>query len=685
MAPKKQEQKQSTIEQTLGRPKAKPLVKTPKKVTKSSVPTKQSKITSSPAITKTKTLPSPSSFMGSSQVPGNGIGSAIKKKPLRKVAFIGSSDSDSNSDKDAIVELPVRGGKKGAAASKQQKKAVSTSKEDEETDDSVVELPAPPERKAAQKKPTPATQDEEESDDSVIELPSKGKMKGITPKKSSRTQKTAVEEEDDDDDDDVFKITGAKKQRGTKRKKLASSSPAADEDSDDTPLVIPSSSRKKRRVVLSDNSGSDSDSDDDDQPVVSSTAKRRRLVRGSSPIKPTIQDKGSEDDDSPTKRPSSVRRSAKKPLTAKEKARELLRRKRAGEVVNEDDSDTEDEDEEPVRKGLYDTDSDNVALSEFEDDDEEVEALQPEKETPNKKKPSPSKKGKSKTNSQEEDSDNAVTDSEDSLDDFVVDDPDGMLGVPDDALMGIPLEFTRHSHKKLKDHFRDVVEWLVQYKVNPGFSVKTNKPSPIDDEVRGLAQSKFASSAWQIDFHKALRARPERHNTELPKGDSLSLTQNCGACGRSGHPATWVVQFTGPAYIKKFGNDFLDPIEPDTDSSDTDDKDADVDEDGNSIPKETKQWFVGSICNINAQTAHDLYHWKHALLEFVEARLAADGYMTPAKLAERVKWKPKKLHKLVDEIVQRWEQEGMLKALFREFQNNLEKARNQSTTGRFKR
>jgi hypothetical protein len=121
-----------------------------------------------------------------------------------------------------------------------------------------------------------------------------------------------------------------------------------------------------------------------------------------------------------------------------------------------------------------------------------------------------------------------------------VDDSDAPLGIPQEAYLDMPLEFTAHSRKPLKEHFRDAIEWLVQFKINPGFE-KTHALyrmawQKLDDEVRGLAQSKFASAAWKKDFYMALRARPYFTNPEVPKVD-LFDAPNCGACGRSGHPA----------------------------------------------------------------------------------------------------------------------------------------------------
>jgi hypothetical protein len=361
--------------------------------------------------------------------------------------------------------------------------------------------------------------------------------------------------EEADEDDDVMKLPVRKVKRGKKRRVAdpASSggSPSEDHasnpdesDEDDEPLVnnralskdddsnpdesdeddeppANPAARRKRRIVSDDS---------DDKPLIPSSVKRRRLIRADAA--PSLaKHRNEEDEDSDEEpAPSSARpiRTRRKPLTRKEKAWELRRRKRAREVINEEDESPSSEDEEPA-KGIYDTDSDILVLEEFEDDEEGVPGSKTDGKNGNSKK---NKKKKQKV------ADDA--DSDTSMDDFIVDDSDAPLGAPDEDT-SIPLEFTMHSHRPLKKHFRDAIEWLVQLKINPGYSEKENELyriawNKLDDEVRGLATSKFSSAAWTTDFYKALRARPYLHNEELPKGD-LSEIKNCGACGRTNHPA----------------------------------------------------------------------------------------------------------------------------------------------------
>ena len=310
----------------------------------------------------------------------------------------------------------------------------------------------------------------------------------------------------------------------TKRERKGNNGDTSNEEEEDDKPLVSATPRHKRRIIPDDS---------DDEPLGSSPVKRRRLVRRNTISSPAVE--GQHDTDGDEKpAPSSTRASQtrRKPLTQKEKARELLRRKRAGETIIEEEEPSSSEAEEPVR-AMYDTDSDHPALVEFEDEEEEEGV--PDSKGAKKKGKKPKKDKKKKKKAADD------GDSDTSMDDFVVDDSDAPLGAPDDIYSGIPLEFTSHSHKPLKEHFRDAIEWLVQFKINPGFSDKEHPLyrmawKKLDDEVRGLATSKFASAAWKKDFYMALRARPYLDNGELPKGSMLDI-ENCGACGRSGHPA----------------------------------------------------------------------------------------------------------------------------------------------------
>jgi hypothetical protein len=182
-------------------------------------------------------------------------------------------------------------------------------------------------------------------------------------------------------------------------------------------------------------------------------------------------------------------------------------------------------------------------------------------------------------------------------DDFVLQDEDGELGAPAE-LARLPFEFSRHRYKRLRDHFKDVVEWMVHNKLNPAFprddelyEVAFKK---VRDEVMGVAGSQLVSAVWNIDFKRALEARPQIEVSGYPISDG----HPCDACNRSGHPASYDIRFDGKPYM-------LENLEPVTDSDDSEDgEDADedsmegqgsgnVDRDGHQIPDASKHFYLG--------------------------------------------------------------------------------------------
>lgn len=153
--------------------------------------------------------------------------------------------------------------------------------------------------------------------------------------------------------------------------------------------------------------------------------------------------------------------------------------------------------------------------------------------------------------------------------DFVDDaDADGTLGAPY-GLEEIPLEFTSYASKKPIEYFKIAVEWMVHNKLNPAFArddkVYRIAVRKLDDEVQGFAGSKFVSSVWREEFTKALKSQPDMNVVHVP----VSLEQNCEACRRGGHPATYKVTFRGKPYNRVT----LEDISEDEDEDD-DDEDA---------------------------------------------------------------------------------------------------------------
>ncbi|KAI0443792.1 hypothetical protein F4803DRAFT_291568 [Xylaria telfairii] len=469
---------------------------------------------------------------------------------------------------------------------------------------------------------------------------------------STRLRRTVIDDEDEDQEEEP-EVTILSSPRKRRRPSVISL-----DDSDDAP-ILPLASTKK---ILPHPLVEFDDSDDD----VISPSKKRKMFHHSSPSM-----SGNNRTPGRLKRPgvtasSPIKKAHKGHRSEKQKKMELLRRRRAGEKIEQLTSSESSSDAEEKR-GIYDSDSENdfEVLKKFDDEEQEEEI---------EEEPAPRKEKQKQKREKLTDQDNEEGD----LDDFVTDDDDAPLGVPID----IPLEFTSHAHIPLKDQFPFVIEWLVHNRINPAFERKdpiyVNAWRKVDDEVSGLANSKFTSAAWKPEFNRALKSRPGLESIEL-RQIGTGLHETCEACGRSGHPSTYKIIFSGSAYHK----DTLAEVESDSDSEDDEDNDtASVDTRGMPLPPTTKEWCVGSVCCSNAETAHTLLHWKHALKQWVEERLEDDGWMTGEKLREREKMKAKNRRALANSIVDKWQEGRVIGALYSDFKNTLENARNQATTGR---
>lgn len=272
------------------------------------------------------------------------------------------------------------------------------------------------------------------------------------------------------------------------------------------------------------------------------------------------------------------------------------------------------------------------------------------------------------------------------------DDEDDILGVPS----GMPLEFTRHASKKPKQLFKHAVEWFVQKKINPAYErndeIYDLTFKKLDDEVQGLAGSKFTSSAWTPAFTLALQARPDiqYYGIDRTTADHF-MRDKCDACNRGQHPATWAIEFLGTPYYKSTledvpqqdedGNSSSD-VESSTSGTDVRDDQEALNAQGRKIPAASTVFYVGKFCMANARTAHALNHWRYALNQWVETWLIGQGYCSPQRLVERDGWKTERRRKYANKIADRMEREGVIKKLYRDFRNNIDDARN-SKQGRY--
>lgn len=490
----------------------------------------------------------------------------------------------------------------------------------------------------------------------------------------SSPQQLPLEVESEDEEDEMpSTMATQRRKRGRKQASpdsfiSSSPPPLGPIDSDDDVEIIEKPKRQRRGGRQSDSESQSGE--DDDEPK---TPGRRKLKR---PRKLKQQEEDDLAEDLDFLGPSSdAENSARKPRntqnaqkSARQSALEKLKRKRSTQpgpsqpiVVDDDDEDDDPEEE------------DSEQYEEGEEDDQELEDAQP--------LPMSSRQYFT-ANEQDEDFIEAEDEAE-----------GGTLGRPDH---NIPIQFTHYARMKPKELFEYAVEWMVQKKINPAFTMDdelyTLTFRKLDDEVKGLAGSKFTSAAWTEQFTYALRARPDIAYEPLDRSGEHYMNDHCDACNRSGHPATYRIQFQGKPYYRETLEEINTEVEgedsdSDSDSDSDDQKDdedntAAWDSDGREIVPVTHVFFVGKFCMGNAQTAHALQHWRYHLNEWVVNWLSKNGYLTAPEIVKRDGWSEKKRGKAAIKIAKRMEREGVVQKLWREFRGNIDDARN-SKQGRF--
>ncbi|KAK2868125.1 hypothetical protein FQN49_003131 [Arthroderma sp. PD_2] len=256
--------------------------------------------------------------------------------------------------------------------------------------------------------------------------------------------------------------------------------------------------------------------------------------------------------------------------------------------------------------------------------------------------------------------------------DFVLEDDDE-LGVPADEVE-VPFEFTRHRYKRLKDHFKDVIEWMVHNKLNPAFhrddAVYEMAFRKVKDEVTGLAGSQFVSSVWDNDFLSALKARPRIVVLPYPTAEG----HPCDACKRAKHPASYDIRFDGFPYVY----DTLEPVCGDDSSEEDEVQEEDrgnIDSEGNVIPNEDTHFYLGRHCQSKASMAHTLFHWRYHLNEWVVGYLERKGIFEDSEVLKREHWSQRKRTKYSNEVVDTMGEVGEVDRLWRDFNLNLKTAR----------
>ena len=583
--------------------------------------------------------------------------------------------------------------------------------------------------------------DGESSDDEIMartKTPARMARQGGLFSSSQRRRATV----DDESEDELMSATpkrssplkrlrqGSKQEASARRNTRSSRRRQAEDDSEDEE-VAPSTRRRKSSVI--EISEGEAESSGDDAPELYSSPGRKRQNKQP---KRNVTKSYSEDDgfvvlsdedseDAPRHTSSRKKPSRKSKATKSTKEDSFM-------VSDDEDVQLEDEeDEAPVRKRRLKRRHHEITDVEQEELDEDVENLRSSppdarkrKRKPNAREeamaalkrsragvgngrssPSPQANGHQRysgdTSEEEEygeaDADEeyevaaavrrrGALDGEDEEDDFVVsDDENEPLGMPDDVDIELPIWLTGLTRMKPKELFRFAVEWMVQKKLNPAYNQEKEKYDitfqRLDDEVRGLAGSKFTSSAWTRDFTISLQARPGIELTELHGLLHEIGEEKCMACNRSGHPATYQIQFTGRPYDPRT----LEPLEQDGDDEDSDEDDdnsadsdnprEEYDHKSRLVPPESKCYNVGRFCKDNAMTAHALEHWKFQLNCWIVEKLEEDGHLTDKKVVKRDKWDEPRRRKYARKVVEVMEENGDVRELWRQFREEIDSAR----------
>ncbi|MCJ1387042.1 hypothetical protein MMC17_010171 [Xylographa soralifera] len=523
---------------------------------------------------------------------------------------------------------------------------------DEDTDEEVVALSRPRQRRQHSRgagESHNSTPTKPRNRERVLRTSRTSSNKNQTRERSSRTKSARMHRQKEPSDSDSTLPDVATLLTPRAAKKQAANIMSSDESD----VVAPHRSGRANEPRA--NTLSTDQETEDSEDVIATPSKRKRLTRyieqpGSknTPRKQVDEDL---EEDLEVLQDTELRTERTRGKAAPSKrnaALEKLKASRVGQRV----VDLSSESEVPTepRRALYDHDSDSEAESQ-EDTDAEW---------------------RNETIRQ------SLRDEEGGYDeDFVVDDEEETLGAPD-VLEDIPLEFTRHAHKKTKEHFKDVVEWMVHKKLNPAFprddSVYRVAFYKLDDEVSGYAGSKFLSAAWMGDFARAIKARP-RYSDVPVSGQIFSDLHHCEACNRRNHPARFIITFAGKAYHKET----LENVSEDDEDEENDSDDDEVksrNAEGFSLPSVDKQYYVGRNCKENAEIAHSLLHWRYHLNDWILDWLRNEGYETPEKIVERDKWSIKKRSDYANKVVDEMEKKGEIRALYRDFKINLDIARN---------
>lgn len=569
--------------------------------------------------------------------------------------MLGSSDvdfatSETSEDKHQGNNTQV----KAKLASRKRRRAAESSEPEEDVGITVVQT-------KRRRRQSPESDAEEE-----LRLP-KSKRR-----KTTKRQSTPCEDEGEDEVAKVQVISTRSQATRSQRSKAVGHAPFSEEKKEKTP---PRSTRRrlaKRPAASTDESDEDDDEDGDEENDTDNGSHK---------------DNDEEDEDlkedlaflrsSPLPDRGKLRSAHDKPKNERQKALEALKRRRAG--TNEPSSSAT-----PSRTR-------RIVIESESDSDSELEIIKEEPESGQE------------VDDHEEDEEEEVQESDrdaNALDMFLEDEDDeGFIDNDADAIIGepilspndfMPLILSRVSSSKPRELFKYAIEWMVMKKLHPGFDANSEVYQitfrKLDDEVKGLANSKFSSSAWTPEFTRVLRARPDLMIMEISRSKKDIMDAHCEACNRRNHPASDELMFTGQPYNK----DTLEPLKTDSDSDSDDDSDSDnlselsaesqeglngekptLDAHGERLPPENKTFTLGSTCKANAQVAHTLHHWRYHLYSWVKDYLAHEGHLTAEKLVQRDGWSSRKREKTALKIVKKMEEVDEIRKLYKLYKDQI--------------
>ncbi|EHL00496.1 hypothetical protein M7I_3582 [Glarea lozoyensis 74030] len=128
---------------------------------------------------------------------------------------------------------------------------------------------------------------------------------------------------------------------------------------------------------------------------------------------------------------------------------------------------------------------------------------------------------------------------------------------------------------------------------------------------------------------------------------------------------------------KTYNKETLEEIEQD-DGDDSDEQDSggragSVDGLGRRIAPEDKEFLTGRFCRAKAQKAHLLSHWRYHLYDWVRGELENEPELAPERVLKHRKLKPWEKRDQVEAIIERWENNGKLKGLYRDYNESVSK------------